>query len=217
MKIEKTQNIKKNILQCNDLNNDILLKKYLINIDDNILLRENQLIILTENGKILDIEEENGLYKIEEGVSQKDYYLKEWKNLIIRNAEKVPLSIIFLNKSIIKQNKYNIQKLKLGRHNIKIIGKYEFYIDKPEKFLSRVIGLRKYYSKQELIEQIRMYIIKSIEKRIEFVSKDDYIDSEIINNFYLEQNELVQNEFDKKMLEYGIILNSFNIEKIETV
>ena len=57
---------------------------------------------------ILDIEEENGLYKIEEGVSQKDCYLKEWKNLIIRNAEKVPLSIIFLNKSIIKQNRYNI-------------------------------------------------------------------------------------------------------------
>lgn len=227
MKFTKIEDNAEINLECNDLNNDILFRKYQIKENNIVLLKENQFLILSEKGKILDIEEEVGKYKIEEGNSNKVELFKEWQDLNIAKSEEEPLSVIFLNRRIINKNKYFIEEpIKYIEYTeneekeyyIKISGSYDFYIENPKVFLGRVIGLRNHFSKQELIEQIRKHVVKSIEKGISELSEEYKLDIETIETKSKELKiKLSQNDSDKKLLEYGIKLNYFDIDTLEIV
>ena len=99
---------------------------------------------------------------------------------------------------------------------IKLEGFYDFRIEDTLKFLSKVIGLRNHFSKQELIEKIRKYIISSIEKGINEISEEYKlnIDTLVQKSKELEV-KLKQNEYDVKLLEYGIKLLYFDVKDFE--
>lgn len=213
MKLEKcNKEEKESLIECNELNNDILFRKYSIS-DSAILVKENELIVALINGKIMDIAESPGIYKI----INKKSDLKNWKDVIIKNAENDGESIIFLNRKIIKENKFLIKEKinykELEKRNFKEItikGTYDFYIENPKNFFKKVIGLRNHFSKQELIEQTRKYITSSIRKNINILIKNDELLVDIFQNVNYKKNE-----YDEKLLEYGIGIKKFEIENIK--
>lgn len=212
-----SENLK--LIECESLSNDLLFIKYGVSENDFIKLNDNQNIILVEKGKVLDIKEKKGIYKIKEIPEEENNNSDE---LIIRKAENENLCVIFLNKSEIIHNKYIIDNpikyidWKNGESSeiyIKLEGYYDFRIEDTLKFLSKVIGLRNHFSKQELIEKIRKYVISSIEKGINELSEEYKLD---INTLVQKSKELEiklkENKYDVKLLEYGIKLIYFDVE-----
>lgn len=220
MRLKKIQEIKSyEVLECTELDNDIIFRKYHIKEGTKIRLRENQFLFLIENGRILDIEEEIGTYQIVSGDSEKEEIANVWKKILIRKSEEIPLSVIFLNRRIIRKNKYFLEEpIKYKDVYIKIKGNFDFYIVNPNNFFEKVIGLRKHFSKQELIEQIRKYVVKSIKKSIEeLLAQYNFELYDIQNKAKELQLKLTENEFDKKIFEYGVKLNYFDIEQVDVL
>lgn len=224
IKIEDVNDEK--IIKCSKLSNDMLFMKYEIIIGDNIEINKGEYAILINQGEVYDIQDEEGYYKIMNEIIDSDIDTKEeWKDLHIRKTENDNLCVIFMNKNIIENNKYLISNpikyIDFSRNEpleifISLEGRYDFKIENPKMFLSKVIGLRHHYSKQELIEKIRMYVLKSIEKGINEISEEYKLSIENLpeNSKKLEIN-LKQNEYDRKLLEYGIKLTYFDINKFE--
>lgn len=214
----ESENLK--LIECKNLNNDLLFIKYDVSEDEIIKLNENQNIALVEEGKVTDLKKEQGLYSIKETNSKE---IDE--NLSIRKAENEKLCVLFINTSEIKHSKYfmNDPIKYLDWRNgfsreifVKLEGYYDFKIENSLNFLSKIIGIRNYFSKQELIEKVRKYVIKSIEEGINELSLEYKLD---IDSLVLKSKELEiklkQNEYDKKLLEYGIKILYFDIKKFE--
>lgn len=209
------------LVECKNLSNDLLFLKYNILENNVVSVKENQNIVLVEKGKVVDLKEEKGTYIIKDVEEEKG--LNE--NLIIRKAENEELCVIFFNRAEIKNNKYIIDNpikyidWKNGESEeiyIKLEGNYDFKIDNILNFLSKVIGLRNHFSKQELIEKIRKYINNSIEKGINQISEEYKLDIDTLTQKSKElEINLKQNEYDIKLLEYGIKLLYFDINKFE--
>ncbi len=213
------------VLLCNELNNDILFRMY--HVEENVLIRlqEYQLLLLLENGRVLDVVQNTGYYQVVSEEADKKDIPNEWENVCIQKGENEPLSILFINQKMIEHNKYFIEepiKYKeyhgnnIKEYNIKISGRYDFYIENPKKFLLKVIGLRNHFSKQELIEQTRKYAIKSIEDGINELSEEYKLNVDMIKTKSKELAiQLRRNEFDEKLSEYGIKITYFDIETLE--
>lgn len=220
---ESLQDIK--IIECPELSNNIIFKKYNALEGNVVKVLENQFVCLFEKGKVLDIKENSGVYILQDIDIKDEEFDSVWQNLIVRKAEREKLCILFFNTNIIKHNKYIINdpiKFKNWKNGevsdifINLEGYYDFKIDNPKMMLSKVIGLRNLFTKQELIEKVRKYIICSIEEGINELS-DEYkldIDTLILESDKLEI-KLKQNEYDLKLLEYGVKLTYFDIKKFE--
>ena len=95
-------------------------------------------------------------------------------------------------------------------------GVFNFQIVKPENFMKIVIGLREHYSKPELLEQVRIFIIKSIEDGIKELSEKYKIDIKtFINNIHELKIKVSENAYDEKLLTKGIKVTFFDINKVE--
>lgn len=221
IKLEANKNT--NILECKDLSNDIIFRKYNVSEGDIIKINSNQFVCMSEKGKVLDIKEESGNYVIQDAQIIDEEFDKTWKNLIIRKSEDEKLCVIYLNKNVIKHNKYFINdpiKYKNWENNeeteifINLEGYYDFEIVNPRMLLSKIIGLRNYFTKQELIEKVRKYIINSIEEGINEISEEYKLNIDTLaENSEKLEIKLKQNEYDIKLLEYGIKLTYFDIKK----
>ena len=168
---------KKDVIDEIELNNDILIRKVLLGNKKFIFVKENQFVVFYGFGKILDIADEKGLYEVKKGESKND--LSSW-NFIIQKAEDESNGVLFVNVSEIKNNKFYMKNLinytdwtyeeEPFESKIRVQGIFNFKIIKPENFIKIVIGLRDHYSKPELLEQIRVFILKSIEEGIKELS-----------------------------------------------
>lgn len=225
MRFVKIDLIENNEYKSEKFENNLLLKKQSVKQEDIIFLDENQSAILFEKGKIKDFIKDKGCYKI---INEKNENLdKIWEECYVKKAEKEELCIIFLNNKVIENNKYYIRKpieyidwsykeeplaIKL-----KCQGKFNFQIIDYSKFLEKlVIGLRANYSKQELIEQIRNYITNSITKGIKEISSEYKLNiKEICEKSKESEIKLSQNIYDEKLLEKGVKITYFDIEKLE--
>lgn len=216
----------KKIIQCNCLNNDIIFRKYDIDLGDIIDVSDDQYLVLVEYGKVYDVRDRAGQYIVMNEIIDSDEDIKEhWKDLKIRKTDDDGLCVIFLNKNTISHNKYIIKDpikyidWKDGESKkvyIKIDGFYDFKIEDSKKLLSQVIGLRAHFSKQELIERIRKYVLSSIEKGINEIHEEYKLDIESLETKSKElEIKLKQNEYDKKLLEYGVKLTYFDIDHLE--
>lgn len=218
--------VSEKILKCDSLSNDMIFMKYDVNIDDVIVVKENEYAVLIEKGMVYDVKSEPGRFIILNEIIDSDIDIKDnWKDLKIRKSDDNTLCVVFLNKNLIKHNKYYINDpIKYKSWNekdyyemhIKLEGSYDFFIQDPKKMLSKVIGLRNHYSKQELIERIRKYVISSIEKGINELSEEYKLDIETLTQKSKElEIKLKQNEYDNKLLEYGVKITYFDIESFE--
>lgn len=211
------------IVECKKMSNDILFQKYNILEGNIVSLKENQNIVLVEKGKVVDLKKEKGIYIIKDVQEENEID----KKIIIRKAENEELCVLFLNINEIKRNKYIIDKPikciewkngERGESYIRLEGSYDFKIDNILNFLSKVIGIRNHFSKQELIEKIRKYINNSIEKRIKQILEEYKLNINILTQKSKELNNCLKpNEYDIKLLEYGIKLICFDINKFEIV
>lgn len=215
------------IIKCNKLTNDMIFMKYDVLVGNEIIINEDEYVVLIWKGEVFDAKSDPGYYKImNEIIDNNEDIKEEWKDLHIRKTENDDLCIVFLNKNEIVHNKYTIndpieyidytkQNLKV---HIKLEGFYNFKVENPKELLSKVIGLRKYFSKQELIEKIRKYVLKSITEGINELANEYKLDiNELPENSKKLEIKLKQNEYDKKLLEYGVKLTYFDIDKLEIV
>lgn len=218
---------KSKIVKCNNLNDDMIFIKYDIELEDIIEINDNQCAVLIEKGIVYDVQDKKGKYIVinEEMVSNENIK-EEWKDLKIRETEKDSLCVVFLNENIIQHNKYiindPIKYIDFTNESseifIKLEGYYDFKIEKPKEFLSKVIGLRKHFTKQELIEKVRKYVLKSIEEGINEISQEYKLDINTLpDNSKKLEIKLKQNKYDEKLLEYGVKLTYFDISKLEVV
>lgn len=223
MKFAKIEEMLPNskIIKCNKLTNDIIFMKYDINIDDIIEINNNEFGALIYKGEVCDTKEENGIYLVKNEVSKIE---EEWQDLHIRKTEEDDLCIVFLNRDEIKGNKF---LLEIETKNLNLItkekyvyleGYYDFKIEHPKMFFSKIIGIRKHFTKQELIEKIRKYVLKSIEKGINDILQEYNLDiKDLPENSKKLELKLKENEYDKKLLEYGVKLINFDISNLEIV
>lgn len=189
-----------NIIECTKLDNNILVYKQ--KLDENqhyvVKLKQNQCAVLFEKGQIFDMIKEEGVYTIKTEPNTSfpeeliDYQIKDNQD---------HLCVLFFNMDIITGNKFYIKK-KL-RKDFFGEGTFDFAIEKPLKLFNKVIQVRSYYSREELLEQIR----EKISKIVTSVIKDQ-------PNAYIIEEEVINSSINI-FKEYGIKILSSNIKNIE--
>ena len=218
--------VDKKIIKCNNLSNDMIFMKYDVILGDIIEVSDSQYVVLIEKGIVYDTVDKSGQYIVMNEIIDSDKDIKdEWKDLKIRKTENNGLCVVFLNKNLIKHNKYIINDpikyvdWKNGSSKeiyIKVEGFFDFKIEDPKKLLSKIIGIRNHFSKQELIERIRRFVVNSIEKGINELSEEYKLDIKTLETKSKElEIKLKQNEYDEKLLEYGVKLTYFDISHLE--
>lgn len=218
--------VDKKIIKCNNLSNDMIFMKYDVILGDIIEVSDSQYVVLIEKGIVYDTVDKSGQYIVMNEIIDSDKDIKdEWKDLKIRKTENNGLCVVFLNKNLIKHNKYIINDpikyvdWKDGSSKeiyIKVEGFFDFKIEDPKKLLSKIIGIRNHFSKQELIERIRRFVVNSIEKGINELSEEYKLDIKTLETKSKElEIKLKQNEYDEKLLEYGVKLTYFDISHLE--
>ena len=181
------------------MDNNILLFKQKLDENQHYLvkLKEEQYAILFEKGQVLDIIKDEGIYTIRrEPNTSFSEDLSDYK--VKQNNDS--LCIIFFNMSIITNNKFYIKKK--HKNNFYGEGNFDFKIENPLKLFNKVIEVRSYYSREELLEQIRERISKIVTSVIK-EHENEYILEEYINSSV--------NIFK----EYGIKIVSSNMEDIQ--
>ena len=221
--IKSIYNLEK-VIRVDNLSNDILIRKVVLDNQKYLEISEEQVVVFYENGKIIDVVYKKGIYEISEGDTYRDLIL--W-NFEIQKAEENESGFLFINLAEIVNNKFFIRnpitytdwsyEEEPFESKVKLEGVFNFKIVAPEKFLRIVIGLRENYSKPELLEQIRIYILKSIEEGTKELSEKFKIDINTLVNKAEEINVKVsQNEYDAKLLSKGIKVTYFDIKNVDT-
>lgn len=188
------------ILECTKLDNNLLLYKKKIDENEHYIvkLKENQYAVLFEKGQIWDVIKEAGLYTIKTEPNTSfpedltDYQIKD-------NQDK--LCVIFFNRDIITGNKFYLKKK--HKNNFYGEGTFDFQIEKPLKLFNKVIEVRNYYSREELLEQIR----ERISKIVTSVIKNQ-------TNAYIIEEEVINSSIDI-FKEYGIRIVASDIKNIQ--
>ena len=188
------------IIECTQLDNNILLYKE--KLDKNrhyvVKLKDKQYAVLFEKGQIFDEINETGIYTIK--VGNKKEIPEDFKDYKIKNSQD-NMCIIFFNMNTITNNKFYIRKK--YKNNFYGDGNFEFKIEKPLKFFNKVIDIRSYYSREELLEQIRERISKIVISVIKNSDNEYIINKEDISSSV--------NIFE----EYGIRIISSDIKNIK--
>lgn len=188
------------VIECTKLDNNILIYKQ--KIDENqhyvVKLKEDQYAVLFEKGQIWDIIKEEGIYTIR--TEPNTSFVEDLSDYKIKDNQD-SLCILFFNRKVIVHNKFYLKK----KHKNKFYGEgvFDFQIEKPLKLFNKVIAVRNYYPKEELLEQIRERISKIVtlvikEKGNEYNIKEEAINSSI--NIFKE---------------YGIKIVSSDIQNIQ--
>lgn len=219
------ENSDKKVIESKHLSNDTIFKKYNVSENDIIRIKQNEIVLLIKKGKLLDIKEDVGEYYVDNPIIIDKKTAHELKDVKIRKSENEKLCVLFINVGTLPNNKYifndPIQYIdwKNGESSkiyIKLEGLYDFKIENPKKFIGQVIGLRNIYTKQELIERIRKYVLNSIEEGINEISREYKLDVNYLPEHSKKlEIKLKQNKYDEKLSEYGVKITYFNITKLE--
>lgn len=188
------------IIECKKLDNNILLYKQ--KLDENqhyiVKLKEKQYAVLFEKGQLLDAISEAGVYTIRD--EPNTAFPEDFSEYITKNTED-NLCILFFNLDLITGNKFYLKKKRTKDFYGE--GTFDFQIESPLKFFNKVIQVRNYYSREELLEQIRERISKIVTSVIKEQENAYKIKEEAINSSV--------NIFK----EYGIRIVSSDIKNIQ--
>lgn len=217
------------VIECDDMNEDILIRKLPDEIADKkaFKLKEGQYAILYKAGKVYDAINKKGMYEIEASKQSKSRREAiKWKEEFVSpKKDNSPLCIIVFNMNEITENTFFIDKPIeyvdwTKQEPLKAMftckGKFNFRIDDPALFFSRVYGIREHYSKLELIEQIRKNAVSSIQEGINELSEEYRLSIELVKTKTSElEIKLKENEYDSKLKMRGIKITYFELTELD--
>ena len=189
-----------NIIECTKLDNNILIYKQKLDENQHYLvkLKNNQYTVLFKKGQILDMVKEEGIYTIR--TEPNTSFSEKLNDYKIKNNQD-NLCLPFFNMDVITGNKFYLKKK--HKNNFYGEGSFDFQIENPLKLFNKVIEVRNYYSREELIEQIRERISKIVASVIKSYANAYIIEEENLNSSV--------NIFK----EYGIKIVGSNIKNIQ--
>ena len=183
----------KDYIKCDDLGNDILMKKIttkngIISKDSAIQVAPGQIAVVFDSGKILDATAEEGIYTFDKSSSPTffagqfgDVFKEMWTRFTYGGGVNKEQAVFFINGKEIIDNKFGtpapvpyqdwshpIPNQMTGdmtplRVEVKCFGKYTFTISDPSLFMSKIAGTADEYRKDEIIEQMRSEVVGSFQ------------------------------------------------------
>ena len=179
----------KDFIRCEDLGNDILMKKVstpngIISKDSAIQVSPGQIAVIFESGKIVDATAEEGIYTFDQSSSPTffagqfgDVFKEMWTRFVYNGGVSKEQAVFYINAKEILDNKFGtpapipfqdwshpIPNQMTGqmtplRVEVKCFGKYTFKISDPSLFMSKIAGTAVEYRKDEITEQMRSEVI----------------------------------------------------------
>ena len=179
----------KEYIKCDDLGNDILMKKVttpngIISKDSAIQVAPGQIAVVFQNGKILDATAEDGIFTFDQSTSPSffagqfgDVFKEMWTRFTYGGGTSKEQAVFYINGKEIIDNKFGtpapvpfqdwshpIPNQMTGemtplRVEVKCFGKYTFTISDPALFMSKIAGTADEYRKDEIIEQMRSEVV----------------------------------------------------------
>ena len=179
----------KDYIRCEDLGNDILMKKVstkngIISKDSAIQVAPGQIAVIFDNGKILDATAEEGIYTFDQSSSPTffagqfgEVFKEMWTRFTYGGGVAKEQAVFFINAKEIIDNKFGtpapvpfqdwshpIPNQMTGvmtplRVEVKCFGKYTFKVSDPATFMSQIAGTSDEYHKEDLCEQMRSEVI----------------------------------------------------------
>lgn len=179
----------KDYIRCEDLGNDILMKKVstkngIISKDSAIQVAPGQIAVIFDNGKILDATAEEGIYTFDQSSSPTffagqfgEVFKEMWTRFTYGGGVAKEQAVFYINAKEIIDNKFGtpapvpfqdwshpIPNQMTGvmtplRVEVKCFGKYTFKVSDPATFMSKIAGTSDEYHKEDLCEQMRSEVI----------------------------------------------------------
>lgn len=168
------------------------------------------------------------MYEIEASKPSKSRKeMERWKGFKSPKKDDSGFCILIFNMKEIEGNSFHIDKpIKYTDWTKKdpvqaqftCKGKFNFKIDDPALFFSRVYGVRDHYSKLELIEQIRKNAINSIQEGITELSEEYKLSIELVKTKTSElEIKVKENSYDLKLKMRGIKITYFELTDLDIV
>ena len=184
----------KEYIRCDDLGNDILMKKVttkngIISKDSAIQVAPGQIAVIFQSGKILDATAEDGIYTFDQSSTPSFFagqfgavFKDMWTRFTYGGATGKEQAVFYINAKEILDNKFGtpapvpfqdwshpIPNQMTGevtplRVEVKCFGKYTFVISDPALFMSKVAGTAEEYRKDTIIEQMRSEVVGAFQK-----------------------------------------------------
>lgn len=166
------------------------------------------------------------MYEIEASKQSKTRReMEKWRGFKSPKKDESGLCILVFNMNEIIGNSFHIDKPikytdwtknKPLHAQFTCKGKFNFKIDDPALFFSRVYGVREHYSKIELIEQIRQNAINSIQEGINELSEEYKLSIELVKTKTSElEIKLKENSYDLKLKMRGIKITYFELTDLD--
>ena len=179
----------KDYIKCDDLGNDILMKKVttkngIISKNSAIQVAPGQVAIIFQSGKILDATAEEGIYTFDESTSPTFFagqfgavFKEMWTRFTYNGATAKEQAVFYFNAKEILDNKFGTTapvpfqdwshpipnqmtgQMQPLRVEVRCNGTYTFKITDPALFMSQVAGTAEEYRKETLLEQMRTEVI----------------------------------------------------------
>ena len=179
----------KEYIKCDDLGNDILMKKVttpngIISKNSAIQVAPGQIAVIFQNGQILDATAEDGIYTFDQSASPTffagqfgDVFKEMWTRFTYGGATNKEQAVFYINAKEIIDNKFGtpapvpfqdwshpIPNQMTGqmtplRVEVKCFGKYTFTISDPALFMSKIAGTAEEYRKDDITEQMRSEVV----------------------------------------------------------
>ena len=184
----------KDYIKCEDLGNDILMKKVstpngIISKDSAIQVSPGQIAVIFQSGQILDATAEEGIYTFDQSSSPTffagqfgDVFKEMWTRFVYGGGTSKEQAVFYINAKEILDNKFGtpapipfqdwshpIPNQMTGtmtplRVEVKCFGKYTFRISDPATFMSKIAGTAEEYRKDDIVEQMRSEVIGAFQK-----------------------------------------------------
>lgn len=181
----------KDYIRCEDLGNDILMKKVttkngIISKDSAIQVAPGQIAVIFDSGKILDATAEEGIYTFDQSSSPTffagqfgEVFKEMWTRFVYGGGVSKEQAVFFINGKEIFDNKFGtpapidyqdwshaIPNQMLGAMmplsvKVQCFGKYTFVINNPALFMQKIAGTAEEYKKDDIVEQMRSEVVEA--------------------------------------------------------
>lgn len=236
----------KEAIRCEDLGNDILMMKKttptgVITNKSTIIVAPGQCAIIYDNGKVIDATAEEGFYTFDQSSSPSffagqfgDVFKEAWQRFTYNGASSKQQAVFFFNTKLITGNKFGtkapvpysdyshvIPNQMTGDMTplslkVKCFGNYTFKLVNPAVFMSAKAGTADVYRKDELVEQIRDWVISSFQNVLNELGNSVHRIPVLELPSQTDEIKAILEErvYDEEVRKLGIAIDSFSVESV---